>query len=59
LELAENRYDAKERYRRERRLEWHFDEDMRFNSEIDENDRRVRVEQKQREDLRRQHLVVQ
>ncbi|MGD6852178.1 MAG: hypothetical protein ACQCN6_08990 [Candidatus Bathyarchaeia archaeon] len=56
--MAENRYDAKERHRRERRDSWRFDEDMRFNAGVDARDRRFREEQKQREDLRRQHLMV-
>ncbi len=59
LEMADNRYEARERNRRERRRQWQFDEDMRFNDEVDAIDRRVHEEkQKQREDLRRQHLLV-
>jgi hypothetical protein len=56
--MADNRYDARERHREERHRLRQFDEDMRFNAEIDARDRRAFEEQRQREELRRQHLLM-
>ena len=53
--MAENRYEHKDRHKRERREQFRFDEDMRVNDEID---RRGLEEQRQREELRHRHVLV-
>lgn len=49
--MADNRYDARERLRKERRKQWLLDEELRQNAEIDARDRRALEKQRQRDEL--------